>query len=216
MNTRRTWLLIILLLALTGFWLYQKYKPESSAAEADATPTATVKLMEFLLPKEEGIVTSMTITSRDGTSVALKRAGADWIMTQPESAKADPAAVEAAASQLTTITIVSHLDLNPSDAGLSNPSFIFTIGLSSGNSIMVEIGDLIPIGNGYYARKEDGGVTVISQDGVDVLTAMLASPPYAETPTPSPTPAPTGTPTPVSTDIVPVSSLEMQTATKAQ
>jgi len=216
MNTRRTWILILILLALVGLWLYLKNKPESPSAEADTTPTVTVKPMEFLFPKEEGVVTSILIKNRAGTTLKLTRVGSDWSMSQPDSAKADTAAVEEAASQLTAISVETQLSLDPSQVGLTDPEFTITVEFSSGKSITTRIGDVTPIETGYYASKEDGVVIVVSKDGIDVLTAMLNTLPYAETPTPSPTPAPTGTPTPTAaaTETIPASGSETPTVTE--
>jgi hypothetical protein len=195
MVKRQTWILLALFLALAGFAIYLKYNPQAPAPDKNATPTATTAPVEFLFSAQEGVVTSILIESREGESIGVKRAGNAWMVTRPFEAAAEPTSVEAAASQVTALTVLARLDLDPAAAGLKVPAYTITIGFSSGKSFIAQIGDETPTGTGYYVRKEDGSVLVISRDGIDALLGLLLYPPFLETPTPSPIP-PTETPTP--------------------
>lgn len=197
MIKRNTWLLLALFAALAGFAVYLNNKPETAAPKADATPSATVAPVEFLFPAQEGVVTSLLIESREGEVVRVARGQDGWTLTRPLEAKADPGPMESAASQVTALTVVSRLDLDPAVVGLKSPAYVITVGFSSGRSVRAEIGDETPTGTGYYVRKDDGSILVINKYGLDALLGLLHSPPYLETPTPSPSPMPpTDTPTP--------------------
>jgi hypothetical protein len=103
--------------------------------------------------------------------------------------------MEAAATQVTTLRVESHLDLDLEVIGLASPQTILVLSFSSGKTYILGVGDATPIGDSYYVRKDSGDVLVILREGFDALTALLTSPPYLETPTPTSLP-PTGTPTP--------------------
>jgi hypothetical protein len=205
MVKRQTWILLALFLALAGFAVYLKYNPQTPAPDKDATPSATIAPVEFLFSAQEGVVISILIENREGESIGVERAGEAWSVTKPFEAAADPTSVEAAASQVTALTVLARLDLDPAAAGLNVPAYTITIGFSSGKSFVAQVGDATPTDTGYYVRKEDGRVLVISRDGIDALLGLLLSPPFLETPTPSPVPSasPTATPSPAASGTCP-------------
>jgi hypothetical protein len=188
MVKRQTWILLALFMALAGFAIYQKYNPKSETPDPNATPSATVAPVEFLFSTEEGMVTSLVIESREGETIGVARKGTAWAFTQPFEAEADQASVEEAASQVASLTILSRLELDLAAVGLKSPAYTVTVGFSSGKFVRAQIGDATPTDTGYYARKEDGSVLVISKYGMDALLNLLLYPPYVETPTPSPLP----------------------------
>ena len=53
----------------------------------------------------------------------------------------------------------------------------------------MQVGDITPTNSGYYVRKEDGSILVISKYGMESLLNLILYPPYEETPTPSPMPS---------------------------
>ncbi len=194
MIKRTTWIMLALFLALAGFALYQRYAPNSTTAQA--TPSATVAPVEFLFPADQGVVVALTLESREGHRLRAVRQEEAWRLLEPIEAAAQAGSMEAATSQLTSLSVVTRLDLNPADVGLDPPAYTITVEFSNGQTLTAWIGDVTPTGNGYYARKNDGSIVVIRKHSVDSLLSLLESPPYAETPTPSPTPSPTPTPTP--------------------
>ena len=195
MVKRQTWILLALFLALAGFAIYLKYNPKSDAPDADATQFATEAPVEFLFPADEGTVTSLLIESREGKIVGVERGKNAWVLTQPFETEADPTSVEEAASQVAALTVLSRLELDLAAAGLKSPAYTVTVGFSSGNFFIAQVGDETPTGTGYYVRKEDGSVLVIDKYGMDALLNLLEYPATLETSTPSPAP-PTGTPIP--------------------
>ncbi|MBV6397112.1 MAG: hypothetical protein HFACDABA_02717 [Anaerolineales bacterium] len=200
---KRTWILLAILtiLAIT-LAVTQKNTDEEISPALNADETASpAPTLAYLFPGEEGVVTSLLIESREGDTIGFERQGEVWVATTPFHAETTPGAVEAAASQVTALPIEKSLDLNPSDVGLDSPAYTITVGFTSGASIVVAVGDKTPTENGYYVRKDDGSVLVVSSYSLDSLLGLLKTPPLVETPTPTPAP-PTETPTITATPAV--------------
>lgn len=204
MIKRSTWVWMVIFVALAAVTFYLQRSedtvPSTATVEGTVSPVPTIS---YLFPAEEGVVISMLIESRDGKIVGFERQGQVWAMTTPYNAETVPGAVEAAASQVTALPIEKTLDLDPSVVGLNSPSYTITVGFTSGKFIIVQVGDETPTAAGYYVRKDDGPVLVVSTYNLSSLLDMLTFPPLIETPTPSPAPpteTPTITPTPAATE----------------
>jgi hypothetical protein len=210
MFKRSTWITLAICLVLVGVVIYlQKSASTATPAPFPETPLA-FPTMDYLFPANNAAVTSILIETKEGKSLKLERVKGVWKITKPFEAAADQSSVEQAASQVIALPILDRLDLNTADVGLTTPAYTITIVLSSGQTLVAQIGDETPTGSGYYVRKEGGPVLVVDKYGILALTGMLDAPPYVETPTPSPTPVPpTATLTPTG---IPVS--ETPTATK--
>lgn len=205
MVKRQTWILLVLFLALAGFAIYQKYAPKAEKLDSDIPLSETVAPVEYLFPAEEGTVTSLLIKDREGQIIGVERKDEAWVITQPFEAEASQATVEEAASQTTSLTILNHLELDLADVGLKDPAYTITVGFSSGKSFFAQVGDVTPTDSGYYVRKENGSILVISKYGMEALLNLLLYPPYEQTPTPSPMP-PTETPTPGAATEIPTAT----------
>lgn len=179
---RTTWVLLIIFLLLVGLMVCLN-RQESSQADAQITPIATV---EYLFSDSDGLPTGLEIRSANGKQVSIERneTGA-WVLKQPVETEADQGSVEAAMSQLTTLRIGSKPAVDPIDVGLDSPSYIIVVRFTGGIERSVSIGDPAPSGNGYYTR-EDGKeeIYLISQTSIDALLNLLHSPPVAVTATP--------------------------------
>lgn len=208
MVKNQTWLLLALFAVLAGIALFLKYKPSTETPVEGEIPPATVAPVEFLFPAEEGVVTSIRIESREGNQIGVERGENAWEFTQPFEAEATQASVEEAASQVTALAILNRLDLDPAVVGLKSPAYTITVGFSSGNFLIAQVGDATPTDSGYYVRKEDGSILVVSKYGLDSLLNLLIYPPYVEMPTSSPIPS-TETSIPSATP-----AMENPTATK--
>ena len=109
------------------------------------------------------------------------------MLIQPIETEANQGSAEAAASQLTSLRIVSKPEVAPVDAGLVQPSYTMKVELTGGTVKTVRIGDLTPTESGYYTSVDDSNeVLIISKTGLDALLMLVTSPPYANTPTPAP------------------------------
>jgi Domain of unknown function (DUF4340) len=203
MIRRSTVVYIVLLLVLVGAYYYLNNRNKTADIEvtAEATSPAT---QEYLFTAEDGTPSSIRIESQAGQTVEVAR-GADnaWVLKQPIEAKADQASAEAAASQITTISILDTVpNVDPKIVGLETPEDVLTVKFTNGVERTVDIGVITPSESGYYVRNAEGKVSIVSRSAIDALLGLLDNPPYMETLTPSPAPAAgtepneTATPTP--------------------
>lgn len=179
---RSTWIVLVIFLALAGLTFYLNQK-EPATEELDITPAAPV---EFLLPESDGLPTSIDIKSEAGERVTVMRNEAGvWVLKQPVETEANQGSAEAAATQLTSLRIVSHPEVAPDVVGLNPPSYTLTVELTGGTVKTVRIGDLTPTESGYYASFGNSEeVLIISKTGLDALLILLESPPFESTPAP--------------------------------
>jgi hypothetical protein len=178
---------LVLLLALVGAYFYLRNRGQAADIEVTVEPSAEVA-QAYLFPAEEGTPSSIRIDSKAGQSVEVARdADNAWTLIRPVEAKADPAAAEAAASQVTTMRILDTVpDVDLKIVGLDEPAYILTVKFTSGGERTVEVGVITPTESGYYARDAAGEVVIVSRDAIDPLIGLLDNPPYLETPTPAP------------------------------
>lgn len=108
----------------------------------------------------------------------------------PREAKADQAAAQAAATQAGALRSLSIVDLPADVVGLDKPAYTITLTFSGTDVHKLLIGAETPVGDGYYARVDGGGIQVIDKIGLDALLGLLTAPPYPATPTPPASDAP--------------------------
>jgi len=200
MIRRSTVVYLVLLLALAGAYYYLNNR--NKTADIEVTTEATSEVAQtYLFTAEDGTPTSIQIESKTGDTVEVAR-GADnaWTVIQPIEAKADQAAVEAAATQITTMSILDTVsDIDPKIVGLEPPEGVLTVKFTNGGERTVDIGVITPTESGYYVRNTEGKVVIVSKSAIDSLLGMLIAPPYLETLTPSLIPlTETSTPPPAS------------------
>lgn len=184
MVKRSTWITLVIFLAVAAFALVQKYKPQEPTLTEAPTEAPAV---EYLFTPEDGILTRLRIATREGQVFEAERGADGWRVVRPIEGAADEGQMEAAATQVTTLRVESHFDLDLNVVGLTVPQTVLVLSFSSDRTYIVGIGDTTPIGDSYYVRKDGGDVLVISRDGIDALMALLASPPSLETPASQPT-----------------------------
>jgi hypothetical protein len=190
MIRRSTVVYIVLLLALAGAYYYLNNRNKTADIEVTAEPSSEV-IQTYLFTAEEGTPTSIRIESKTGDTVEVAR-GADsaWTIIQPIEAKADQAAVEAAATQIMSMSILdTDPDVDPKIVGLETPEGVLTVNFTKGGKRTVDIGVITPTESGYYVRNTDGKIVIVSKSAIDSLLGMLIAPPDLETLTPSPIPA---------------------------
>jgi len=197
---RSTIVYLLLLIVLAGVYYYLNNREQPADIAVTLEPESQVS---YLFTAEDGLPTSIGIEAKTGEIVEVAR-GADeaWALILPIEAKADQAAAEAAASQVTTLRILDSVpDIDPEIVGLSIPEYTLIIRFTSGVERKAEIGVITPTESGYYVRNADDGIVIVSKSSLDSLLGLLTNPPYLETPLPS-TPqagtpsAETTTPTP--------------------
>ena len=181
---RSTVVYLLLLLVLAGVYYYLNNREQPADITVTLEPESQVS---YLFTSEDGLPTGIRIEAKTGETVQVAR-GADeaWALMLPIEAKADQAAAEAAASQVTTLRILDRVpDVDPEIVGLSVPEYTLIIRFTSGVERKAEIGVITPTESGYYVRNADGGIVIVSKSSLDSLLGLLTNPPYLETPLPS-------------------------------
>jgi len=196
-----TWISLLLLIALIG-GAYLINKNKKAAAETEATATTE----PAFIFSSDSTVASIEVKPTDGEAVKVTRnKDGVWALELPFATEASQGTVEAAASQVTALKIISEVDADPSIFGFDTPAYLITVAFSDGKTSKLEIGDATPTNSGYYVRVDGKKMAIVGLSGIDALTSLALFPPYLNTPTPTalpstPTPAPatetSATPTP--------------------
>jgi hypothetical protein len=122
MIRRSTVVYIVLLLALAGAYYYLNNRNKVADIAVTGEPSAEAT-PAYLFTAADGTPSSIRIVSKAGQTVEVAR-GTDhaWALTQPIEAKADQGAAEAAASQITTMSILDTVpEIDPKIVGLETP-----------------------------------------------------------------------------------------------
>jgi hypothetical protein len=182
MILRSTVVYIVLLLVLAGVYYYLNRREKPAEIELTPEPSAEVS---YLFTAEDGTPTSIRIESKAGETVEVARGDDNaWALTQPVEAKADQAAAEAAASQVSAMRILDTVPgVDPNIVGLQDPEYVLSVKFTGGGERTVDVGVITPSESGYYVRDGDATV-IVSRSAVDSLLELLINPPYLETPTP--------------------------------
>ena len=184
--------LLAILLGLYAFYLNR----EKKNADAEATPTGEEAAFVFDVPSSD--IKSIEIKPADGDAQRVKvarNAENVWVLELPIKAEANQGLAEAAATQVVALNIVGEVDIDPSDLGLDNPTYVITIEFADGKTHTLEVGDSTPTNSGYYVRVDKDKMMITSLSGIDSLLNLVNFPPYLNTPTPTALP-PTETPIP--------------------
>lgn len=202
MIRRTTWVLLALLaISLIAFWYVQRSK---SKASANVTPTTQVV---SLLTIDEASITDLRVVDSSGKAVELGRDTAGvWAVKEPLGGPTDIAKAESAVSQLTGMSMTTTL--NPvtdlGAFGLNKAVYTITVSMKDGQRHVILVGDVTPLGDGYYVQVDGKNPQVVNKYSLDSFLGILSKPPFQDTPTPvvstTPTPTPegntTGTPSP--------------------
>ena len=194
---RSTTVFVLLFLVMAGAYYYLKNREQPTDTADIAVTLEPQAETGYLFNAEDGVPNSIRLEAQSGQVVELARNEENaWVVQQPFEGAADQGSSEAAASQITTISILNTIpDLDPKDVGLDVPQYKLTVKFANDVERIAEIGVLTPTESGYYALK-DGDIVIVGRSGIDALIGLLTNPPYAETLTPSPIP-PTVTDTPL-------------------
>jgi hypothetical protein len=178
---------LVLLLALVGVYFYLRNRGQAADIEVTVEPSVQVA-QAYLFPVEEGTPISIRIESKAGQSVEVARDDDDaWILIRPVEANADPAAAEAAVSQVTSMRVLDTVpEVDLKIVGLEEPEYVLTVKFTSEVERTAAVGVITPTESGYYVRDATGAVVIVSRDALDPLIGLLDNPPYLETPTPDP------------------------------
>lgn len=195
-----TWVTLLMLALLIGAAYYLNQQGENASEESPELDVFSIEESEFLFDKEK-TVTSIEVKPADGETVRMERDGeAAWMLILPFKTEAAPGLVEAAASQLMSLSIVDEIEAasDSSIFGVDNPAYVIIVKFDDGMTSTLEIGDATPSNSGYYARVDKAKIVILTLSGIDALTNLAKFPPYLNTPTPTATATlpPTETPVP--------------------
>src|SRR5215216_3957507 len=181
---RSTVVYLVLLLVMAGVYYYLNNREQPADITVTLEPESQVS---YLFTADDGLPASIRIEAKTGETVEVARSADEaWALILPVEAKADQAAAEAAASQITTLRILDNVrDIDPEIVGLSVPEYTLTIRFTSGVERKAEIGVITPTESGYYVRNADGEIVIVSKSSLDSLLGLVTNPPYLETPLPS-------------------------------
>lgn len=183
-----TWATLLLLAVLIGVTYYMNR--EEDGEDIDALPTSEIA---FVFDQDR-TVAGIEITPADGETVKVVRnAENTWVLMLPDDVEADQGLVEAAASQLTALRIISEVDADLKILGLDKPAYIIIIVFTDGEKHTLEIGENTPSNSGYYVRLDRKKTLIVALGGIESLINLVIFPPRLYTPTPTSLPA---TPTP--------------------
>jgi hypothetical protein len=184
-----TWFTLLLLAVLIGTTFYLNREKDFEDIDVDIVTS------EIAFVFAEGkIVSSIEVKSADGRTVKVVRSAENvWALKVPDDVEADQGMVEAAASQVTALMIISEVDADPKILGLDKPAYVITIEFTDGEKHTLEVGENTPTNSGYYVRLDKKKTMIVALSGIDSLTSLAFFPPYLNTPTPTALP-PTATP----------------------
>ena len=180
---RSTLFISVVFIILVGLLFYlDQRKP--AAVDLDVAPSAQPD--KVLFSESKGVPTNINIRSNAGDKVGIERSEAgDWVLYQPIEAEANQGSAEAAASQVSSLRILSELEVASDVVGLKSPSYYITVKFSDESEIIIRIGDLTPTSSGYYANLVGTKSTIIiNKSGIEALLNLLETPPYINTPIP--------------------------------
>jgi hypothetical protein len=189
-----TWIAVLLFAALIGFAFYLKSEKEKKADTVEVTPVSETAAVF----SEAGIVSSIEIKPTDGETVKVARNAENvWMVELPLEAEADQGLVEAAATQISALQVISPITAgsDPEIFGLKNPAYIITIEFKGGTTHTLEVGEVTPTNSGYYVRVDKDKMMVTDLSGIESLLQLGFFPPYLNTPVPASLP-PTATSVP--------------------
>ena len=133
---RNLGIVAVLFVGLGAFVYF--YEIEGGKKREEAAEEAK-KLFRF--DKEE--VSAISLVRGDG-SIVLKKENGGWKLVAPIEARADEAAVEGLASELSSTQVERSLEPDSADwkdYGLENPNLKIALGLTDGRSLDLELGD---------------------------------------------------------------------------
>lgn len=184
---RSTVIYLVLFVIALGAYFFLKQR-EARPQTGDVWTPEPTSAIEYLFTSADGLPTRIKIESKTGEVVEVARNEENaWVLIQPEEAAADQGAVEAAATQVTTIRILERIpNLAPDVVGLDVPEYTITFQFTSGVERIIEIGVLTPTTSGHYIRGTDGEIVIVNSNAVETFIRLLENPPYTPTETPVP------------------------------
>ena len=149
MRGLRSFLALLVILIALGAYLY--------FVESKRTPGDSGEKRDKVFAIEADKIEEIRIKSESGEATALRKAGTDWQIVEPVTARPDEAEVSGLTSNLASLEIQRVVDENAADLaeyGLSQPRVEVAF-KAGGQERRLQIGAKTPPGTDLYARIDD-------------------------------------------------------------
>lgn len=179
---RTTWIVLAaFVLLLTAFLVDQNVEP---ALMETPVPTAQPALRNL----DDQDIQSITYVDADNTSIILEKEGElTWISPTDPDATLSAGNIEELIANLSELTVLATMtqNISLSDLWLDEP--VFTVKFifeDDGSAYFIEIGNVTPFGDGYYARIDRGEIVVLPADSISQVRSIFLD--FITDPTPTP------------------------------
>ena len=180
-------ILVIFLVLVIGLVIWRNFTKTNEEIE----PTATPEVKQLVFQLSDHPMIGYSILSSDGKSIMLELSSNDdqWTVIGYPTDQVDTTQIKNIANTMIYLSVATSLATEPPLAamGLDQPSYTVTIAQADGIPIVLYIGDLTPVGDGYYVMVEGNQAVVVGKSDVDTIINLLNNPPMLPTSTPEPT-----------------------------
>ncbi len=158
MVKKPTWILLAILVVIVGVTFFLESKDIRYSQE---TPTPTPGVMLFASGLTENLARIEYTASGAEPIVLAKDASNQWSFANLQADPVNQGTVLSALSNLAAAQVQSEvaLDTDPAFTGMNQPTATLTLTEVTGTVHTLKIGQLTPVGNGYYCMIE-GDVTL--------------------------------------------------------
>lgn len=190
----RTTIILLVVLALLGGYLYWSGEAEEEPATDTAETTSSIPVVEV----DASAVTAIEVRGAAGEPMRIEQEGGDWNITAPASSPADVLEVTRVITDLAGLTatrIITPTDSDLAPYGLNNPAHEIVLEGEAGTLATLHIGTTNPIGSATYLQRGDSPtIYLVSTFQVSAAQSWLTTPPV-----PQPTMPPMDAPVPFET-----------------
>jgi hypothetical protein len=159
MNFKTTLLLLVVLLAVGGYVIYDRL---SGGADKDKVESAADSKKLFDV-KNKDDVNSLTIKSADGSEIVLTKADIKWRMTKPVESAAEAWQVDSLVRDLIDLESRGQVAASP-ETGLDKPKFNVELSAKGGKLIKFAVGNKTPLGDLFVRVEGHKQADVVSAD----------------------------------------------------
>ncbi|MCB2203073.1 DUF4340 domain-containing protein [bacterium] len=182
---KSTWIVLeAFVLILIAYLVIQNAPP---AVEETPTPTAQPTLRYL----DDMDIQSITYTDADGAPITVEK-DAELLWHSPTDPEANVTAgkIEELIANLSELRLLSTLpeDASMAALGLAQPTFTIEFGFEDQSTYLIEIGDETPLGDGYYARIDQGKIVALPAESVNQVHTIFFD--FIAEPTHTPPPDP--------------------------
>lgn len=180
MISRPTWVLLGLFVLVAGMGMYIQWSQDQAEALATDTPG-----IDLLFQIQGSAIVGLQVKAINGASIEVRReTDGAWTLLGYEENELDSNRIERAVTNASSLRILSTLESRPDldFIGLNPSRYTIVLTLAGGERMQALIGNLSPIGNGYYVQLESDEVVVVNQFNLDAVLEILEDPPIMPEP----------------------------------